>query len=90
MKYQPVTKGLNGFTFINDTGAHTPPSGSNYFSAVQHVGGATDAVINNTGSTVSGAVDFDANITIGQGDAPLDGMWTSITLVSGAVIAYHE
>lgn len=45
---------------------------------------------NNSGTTCANAVDFDANITIGQGDHPLCGQFTQITLVSGAVVAYHD
>ena len=90
MKYQPTTIGQNGFTLIDGTDATTPPDGSNFFVAIQQVGGSTNAVINNTGTTCANAVDFDANITIGQGDHPLCGQFTQITLVSGAVVAYHD
>lgn len=83
-----VTDGLNGFTLINDTSAHTPPTGSNYFSRVQAVG-AANAVINNSGTSVTGAVDFDATITLASGES-ICGQFTQITLSSGAVVAYHE
>ena len=88
MTRQTISKGQNGFTLINDTSAHTPPDNSNFFSVIQAVG-AANAVINNTGTTVSNAVDFDANITLASGET-LDGQFSQITLVSGAVVAYHD
>lgn len=72
----------NGFTLINDTSAHTDGP----YVAVQAVG-AANAVINNSGTTVSGSTDFDAAITLATGEV-LYGHFTSITLTSGAVVAY--
>tara|TARA_Y100000817_G_scaffold314959_1_gene316473 strand:- start:20375 stop:20635 length:261 start_codon:yes stop_codon:yes gene_type:complete len=75
--------GGQGSVFINDTAAHTEGT----FMAIQAVGDAA-AAINNSGTT-SNITDFDANITISAGQT-IYGTFESITLASGAVIAYFR
>ena len=76
-----LTAGKGGI-FNNDTAAHTGD-----FMAIEAVGDAA-AAINNSGTT-SNITDFDANITISAGQT-IYGRFTSITLASGAVIAYNR
>ena len=42
------------------------------------------------GATTSNITSFPASISLAVGIAPLTGVWTSITVTSGALIAYNR
>ena len=77
-----LTAGQGG-VLINDTAAHTEGT----FMSIQAVGDAA-AVISSSGTT-SNITDFDPDITISAGQT-IYGTFESITLASGAVIAYFR
>ena len=81
--------GMNGWTYINDTGSYTPPTGANSFMAIQAVNNAV-AVIDQSGTTavgVEGPWDEDFTLSVGQ---TIYGIFEQVTLTSGRVIAYHR
>ena len=80
--YAVNAMGGNGFEFISDTVAHTPPTGQ-VFVALQVIADAVISAYTYTG--VSGNT-FTGN-TIPSGTVVF-GRFTSVTLTSGKVIAY--
>lgn len=81
-EYTASSMGGNGFEFISDTLAHTPPSGQ-VFVALQVIADATISAYTYTGVTGN---TFTGNLI--PAGIVVFGRFTSVTLTSGKVIAY--